>query len=137
VDGYVSGTIPISGIPANADGSPADILAAWVYWETIVNDPQAFALGSAAPYKYGAKFRDHLCNALRFAAPIQADGAMRVVRRDNDAAIRFLRQRLHQSSAADLIRRRRKNKASARINAAAPSSNAEAAARLIGSNGLT
>src|SRR5580765_6361635 len=57
VNGFVTGTIPMSGIPANADGSPADILAAWLYWETIVNDPAAFAQNSHATYTYGAQFR--------------------------------------------------------------------------------
>ena len=37
-------------IPANLDGSPADILAAWLYWETIVSDPSQLA---------GAQFRGH------------------------------------------------------------------------------
>ena len=44
VNGMATGTIHIAQadgsalIPSNSDGSPADILAAWVYWETIVND---------------------------------------------------------------------------------------------------
>jgi hypothetical protein len=46
VNGFITGGIEMSGCSTNADGSPADILAAWVYWETIVNDPAAFALGS-------------------------------------------------------------------------------------------
>ena len=38
-NGVATGTIHMGGSPANPDGSPADILAAWLYWETIVTDP--------------------------------------------------------------------------------------------------
>ena len=44
VDGRASGTIPMSGVPANAD-----ILAAFLYWQTITNGNPTFI---------SAKFRD-------------------------------------------------------------------------------
>src|SRR5215216_2616980 len=37
VNGMATGTITMDPIPPNQDGSPADIIAAWLYWETIVN----------------------------------------------------------------------------------------------------
>jgi len=46
-NGFVTGTIPMSGVPANAD-----ILAAFLYWETISAGP---ALGVGA---IGGKFRE-------------------------------------------------------------------------------
>src|SRR5439155_11261705 len=42
--GFVTGKIPISGVPANAD-----ILAAFVYWETF---------STSGAHVIGAKFRD-------------------------------------------------------------------------------
>ena len=50
-NGFATGTIHMTGaseIPANDDGSPADILGAWLYWEVIVSDASQVA---------GAKFR--------------------------------------------------------------------------------
>src|SRR5207344_1634563 len=44
--GFLTGTIPMSGVPANAD-----ILAAYLYWETISTSPAQLA---------GAKFRDRV-----------------------------------------------------------------------------
>src|SRR5262249_59020065 len=48
VNGFSNGTIHMSRVPTNDDGSPAEILGAWLYWETIVTDPSQIA---------GAKFR--------------------------------------------------------------------------------
>src|SRR5215510_4326740 len=39
VGGAATGTIHMNGVPTNSDGSPADILGAWLYWETIATDP--------------------------------------------------------------------------------------------------
>jgi hypothetical protein len=49
VNGFVTGTIPMSGVPANAD-----IVAAFLLWETIYSGPYDPAVGTV-----GAKFREN------------------------------------------------------------------------------
>ena len=53
-----TGTINMKGVPADADGLPGEILAAWLYWETIATDPSQLA---------GVKFRGLDVNVVQTA----------------------------------------------------------------------
>ena len=64
VNGLATGTIHMSGVPANAD-----ILGAWLYWETIVTDPSQLA---------GAKFRGLDLKVVKAAAR-DTDRTFRIV----------------------------------------------------------
>ena len=64
VGGFSNGTIHMCGVPHHADGSPADVRAAWLYWETIVTNPSQLA---------GAKCRDLDLNVVN-ANPLALTG---------------------------------------------------------------
>jgi hypothetical protein len=60
--GFVTGTIEVSGVPDNAD-----ILAAWLYWETVTSSPQQAA---------GARFRgNQLTLATRRDQPLNSSAS--------------------------------------------------------------